>query len=343
MLVDPDKMQGDKTYCRQTGRLFWIQETDLVYEYEETGELIGNRTTFDGASRQCTHIIWYFMLGRYPEQGKEIDHWDGNVVNSRWNNLRECTASENSRNVDRRGRRWNGLDEDLESCVSKRAARSYEATKGGVYYGRFKTAEEANAVAREIRAEFNGEFDVSRRPEWDYDPNDLATVIDTDRAVKGRWYCPRVGRLFVCKHYALRDNGLEYGVETSHGKYQVRIERKAYGRFASAAEASAVAHKIYDELWGDNGRVTFDPDELQQRVNVFVGRQVRALDDLAPIGRYLVGTMGIGPYEAGDMLMAAFHEHRMFAGLGGYSRCSTAVWAAVGRPLPEGGWSRRRR
>jgi hypothetical protein len=283
------------------------------------------------------------MLGRYPGQGMEIDHRDGNVVNSRFSNLRECTPSENTRNADRSGRRWYGLEENLEHCVRKTRNGTYEVTKDNVYYGTYKTAEEANAVAEQIRLEVNGEFDITRRPKINTDPEDLATVIDTDKAVKGRWYCPRVGRLFVCKQLGERDNGQKFGVYSDCGTYYVQIERKRYGTYASAADANAVSHRVLDELWGDNGRVVFDPVELQARVNVFVGRQVRTLDDLGPIGRYLVEVMGVDPDEAADMLMAAIFEGGLRAGLGGYSRCVKAAWAAVGRPLSDGGWSRRGR
>jgi hypothetical protein len=95
---------------------------------------------------------------------------------------------------------------------------------------------------------------------------------------------------------------------------------------------------LFDELWGDNGRVVFDLDALGQRVNVYVARMVRRLEDLAPIGKYLVGTMGVDPDEAADMLMAALFEGNMIGGLGGYSRCHKAVRAAVGRPIRE--WKR---
>jgi hypothetical protein len=40
MLVDPDKLVGIRTYCRETRRLFWIQETELVRENEETGQIL---------------------------------------------------------------------------------------------------------------------------------------------------------------------------------------------------------------------------------------------------------------------------------------------------------------
>jgi hypothetical protein len=213
-----------------------------------------------------------------------------------------------------------------------------------VYYGSFKTAEEANAVAKPIRLKANGEFDISRRPEMFIEaPSDLATVIDTDKAVKGRWYCPRVGRLSVCKQLGERGSGREFGVYAGRGTYYVQIERKTYGTYTSAAEANVVAHKIMDELWGDNGRVAFDPWELGQRVNVYVGRQMRRLDDLAPIGKHLVEVMGVDPDLAQEILMAALFEGHMFAGLGGYSRCSTAVWAAVGQPLLDGSGSWRLR
>jgi hypothetical protein len=106
--------------------------------------------------------------------------------------LRECTRSENNRNRDQSGQRWNGIEENLEYCVQKTPEGNYRVDVNRVSYGTFKTAEEANAVAKRVRLEINGAFDVSRRPEMysDYEPGDLATVIDTDKAVKGRWYCP---------------------------------------------------------------------------------------------------------------------------------------------------------
>jgi hypothetical protein len=253
MLVDPDAMVGTKTYCRRTQRLFLIQETPLVRENEDAGSLQGASTTFDGRlSVPCTHVIWYFMMGRYPGEGLVIDHWDGNVVNSRWSNLRECTYSQNMHNAVRGNLRWNGWMEELEQCVHK-TPWGYMVRKDGVSYGTFKTSEEANAIAVQVRLEANGEFDFSRRPKRNYDFNDLATVIDTDRAVKERWYCPIKGRLFVCKQFAQHGDGLEYGVEAHRRKFNVRIERKYYGVYASAARANAVSHGIMDELWGDNG------------------------------------------------------------------------------------------
>ena len=83
MLVDPKMLVGNRTYCRETRRLFWIQETELTGEDQETGALIGRGTRFDGPHMPCTHVMWFFMLGRYPGPEMEIDHRDGNVVNSR--------------------------------------------------------------------------------------------------------------------------------------------------------------------------------------------------------------------------------------------------------------------
>jgi hypothetical protein len=268
MLVDPDKMQGEKTYCRRTRRLFLIRETEMTVEDKETGRLRPGNVKCEGQGMQCTHFIWLYMLGRQPEHGKEIDHWDGNVDNNRFSNLREATKTENSRNADRSGTRWHGADENLECCAYK-TSQGYFVSKDGVNFGSFKTAEEANALAKEIRLELNGEFDVSRRPEWTY-PKSTSVVIDTDEAVLGRFYCPRVGRLFLCKQFKQRDDGLEYGVHEVQGAYRVDIERKRYGCFASAAEASAMAHGVFDELWGDNG--------------LFVGVRRRYIGWTRPIG-----------------------------------------------------------
>ena len=41
-------------------------------------------------------VAWFYMTGRWPEQ--QIDHIDGDSLNNRFSNLRDCSAKENSRN-----------------------------------------------------------------------------------------------------------------------------------------------------------------------------------------------------------------------------------------------------
>jgi len=91
-------------------------------------------------------------LHRYliePPEGFEVDHWDGNPLNNRRENLRALTRALNCQNVSRRP----GLrDVFLISGLVTRPWRVQVRLDGVVYYGGyFTTAEEARPVARALR------------------------------------------------------------------------------------------------------------------------------------------------------------------------------------------------
>lgn len=51
-----------------------------------------------GKATPATHVIWYWMTGKFPERGLVIDHVDRDPSNNRWRNLRKCTIRENCQN-----------------------------------------------------------------------------------------------------------------------------------------------------------------------------------------------------------------------------------------------------
>jgi hypothetical protein len=75
--------------------------------------------------------------------------------------------------------------------------------------------------------------------------------------------------------------------------------------------------------------------ELARRVNAYVLKHVRGLEDLPAVGRFLVEVGGVDPDEAGQLLIEAFSAGRMHDALGGYAECCRAIWAAVGRPVRQ--------
>jgi hypothetical protein len=75
--------------------------------------------------------------------------------------------------------------------------------------------------------------------------------------------------------------------------------------------------------------------ELARRVNAYVLKHVRGLDDLPAIGKFLVEVGGLAPEEAARLLIEGFSAGRMHDPLGGYGECCRAIWAAVGRPVRQ--------
>jgi hypothetical protein len=97
------------------------------------------------------------MVGRWPGPDMQVDHVDRNVANNAWNNLRECTPSQNAMNRRVPGTRINGADMVLERGVQKRPS-GYAVFVSNNYYGTFKSSVEANQIAREQRRALYGEF-----------------------------------------------------------------------------------------------------------------------------------------------------------------------------------------
>ena len=71
----------------------------------KTNKITGhNQTGYQGISIECQiylahRLAFFYMLGRWPKQGYEIDHIDRNRKNNKWENLREVTRADNCKNV----------------------------------------------------------------------------------------------------------------------------------------------------------------------------------------------------------------------------------------------------
>jgi hypothetical protein len=110
--------------------------------------------------KMLTHVIYYIMVGRWLLPNYVIDHIDGDPSNNAWSNLREATLSQNNGNADRSHTRWNGRDELIEGGVKKTRNGTYAVTVCGVWYGTYRSRTEANELARRIRREVKGTFDI---------------------------------------------------------------------------------------------------------------------------------------------------------------------------------------
>lgn len=92
------------------------------------------------AAHRVAHL---FMTGRWPSG--QIDHLDGNGLNNKWCNLRECSQSQNQGNARKRRDNSSGYKGvSFHSATGKFCARIQHDGER-VHLGLFETAQEAHA------------------------------------------------------------------------------------------------------------------------------------------------------------------------------------------------------
>ncbi len=148
MKCDPD---SGYMYDPTEGKLYRLVEVTIPVSRGDDNFAINGKPYPGGKKRSGTHIVWKIMTGSWPPTGYHIDHIDGDVCNNEWGNLRLATPSQNQYNRARLPR-WNNADEDMEIGVQKRGNR-YTVKLSNVYYGIFKTLEDANEHARKVHAQ----------------------------------------------------------------------------------------------------------------------------------------------------------------------------------------------
>jgi hypothetical protein len=112
------------------------------------------RILIDRREYLAHRLAWLYVKGRWPLEGKEIDHKDTNRLNNKFSNLREATITQNQYN--RIG------DGENKGTYYNKASGKFRAsiTVGGkkVNLGESKTREEARAVYVKAARELHGEF-----------------------------------------------------------------------------------------------------------------------------------------------------------------------------------------
>lgn len=101
----------------------------------------------DGKLYLAHRLAFLYMTGEWPKE--HVDHKDEVRTNNRWNNLRDCTRSENFRNV---GARKN----------SKTGVKGVSKCKTGYLVmfcvGTYKSLEEAKRAYEKMAVLYHGEF-----------------------------------------------------------------------------------------------------------------------------------------------------------------------------------------
>ncbi len=144
---------------KRAGLLLDPEDEDLIIVFAFHINQIRDRQYVRSKPRGYLHkLILERALGRLIEPGKMVDHINGNSLDNRRKNLRECT---NAQNLANRGKETGNASGHVGVWFEKRTNKwcaELTHNKKKHWCGRFKTKEEAakarNARAKEIKGEF---------------------------------------------------------------------------------------------------------------------------------------------------------------------------------------------
>ena len=105
---------------------------------------------------KASRLAWFYVTARWPTE--KIDHRDGNSLNDRFDNYRECTQSQNCWNAKRRvdnssGQKGVSWDSQRGKWVAY--IRTYGKVKN---LGRFDSLSSAIAARKAASQKYHGEF-----------------------------------------------------------------------------------------------------------------------------------------------------------------------------------------
>lgn len=155
-LLTPEELRARLHYEPETGVFTWR-------DGRRAGQSAGGVTGPDRAPcigiginhgfYKAHRLAFLWMLGRWPTNF--VDHCDGNSLNNRWANLRECTNAENIRNGKARG----GVCRKKGVTREAGAYRARIVVDGkAINLGRHTSREAAHEAYRIAARKYHGEF-----------------------------------------------------------------------------------------------------------------------------------------------------------------------------------------
>lgn len=140
------------------GRLYWIKRGPGKKLAGDAGcELrTGYRIIRVIGRAYLTHrLVFLYHQGYLP---KYVDHIDGNPLNNRIENLRECTQQQNTWNSLKPSTNTSGVKGVSWDKLNLKWVVRMRANKKTYNFGRFKSLGEARVVAIQKRNELHGKF-----------------------------------------------------------------------------------------------------------------------------------------------------------------------------------------
>lgn len=172
-LPTPDELRQLLWYEPETGKLFWRERGaewfahctpghqdrirkgwNAAWSGKEagvTGPYGYNTVTVQALHLMAHRIIWCMEHGHWPNE--QIDHIDGDRVNNRLENLRECTHTENQRNMRRSRSNTSGVTGVYWDKKISRWKAEVSLKSRKIYVGVFRDLKEAETAVKAKRAE----------------------------------------------------------------------------------------------------------------------------------------------------------------------------------------------
>lgn len=149
------------SYNKNTGEFVWKTRGDKSFDNRLAGKKAGSLSIgyliirIKGCNYYAHRLAWLIIKGRWPT---EIDHIDLDKSNNKWDNLRECSRTQNLANRKQYHRKvGTGLPKGVFPESGKFFA-SIKDEKKTRRIGLFKTPEEAHAAYVKAAKKLHGEF-----------------------------------------------------------------------------------------------------------------------------------------------------------------------------------------
>lgn len=146
-------------YDEETGVFTWRQRVGNVAAGTRAGSILScNRRQLevDGISIKTSRLAWFYVTGEWPS--RNLDHKDCNSLNDAFQNLRECSQTQNQGNRRRPSNNSSGY-KGVHYCNTNKTYLARVRFKGKCFcLGSFDDPEKAHAAyvakARELFGEF---------------------------------------------------------------------------------------------------------------------------------------------------------------------------------------------